>query len=80
MYIYMDNLKVHSTDMVKDVYEELEITPIYGPYYSPDYNAIEFVFSSLKQKVKKMRLQDMVAKRQRPFTQLIPKAIAEVTV
>ena len=63
MFIYMDNLRVHSTKAVKDTYYELNITPIYAPPYSPDLNPIEFVFSVLKQAVKKMRLQDMLKRR-----------------
>ena len=33
--IYMDNLRVHKTLMVRDVYEELDIKVIWAPTYSP---------------------------------------------
>ena len=63
MVIYMDNLRVHMTKAVRETYEKLNIKPIFAPFYSPEYNPIEFVFSILKQKVKKMRLKDMLEKR-----------------
>ena len=59
----MDNLKVHMTKDVRAAYEKLNIKPIFAPPYSPEFNPIEFVFNILKQKVKKMRLSDMLNKR-----------------
>ena len=63
MFIYMDNLRVHMTKAVRATYEKLNMTPIFAPPYSPDLNPIEFVFSIMKQSVKKMRLQDMLKRR-----------------
>ena len=78
MVIYMDNLKVHLRKDVMELYDELDITAVMAPPYSPQYNPIEFFFSMLKHKVKKWRLSDMLKRKQRLFDVLVPKAIGEV--
>ena len=47
-HLYLDNLAVHRTKIVKDSFREMEIIPIYTAPYSPELNPIEFVFSFLK--------------------------------
>jgi len=42
---------------------ELDITMIWAPSYSPEFNPIEYVFSKLKNATKKMRLNDMMKKK-----------------
>ena len=54
--LYLDNLNVHKSKDSRKAYDELEIYPIWAPIYSPEMNPIEYVFSGLKSKVKKMRL------------------------
>ena len=54
--IVMDNLRVHKTDDVKDLMLQLKIEWIYNVPYSPDYNAIEFVFSQVKKSFKDLKL------------------------
>ena len=76
----MDNLRVHKTNAVREVLEELEIEVIWAPVYSPEYNPIELVFSQYKHIVKNMRLKDMLMKRQRAYKKLIPLAVQQVTV
>ena len=61
--IYMDNLRVHTTPEVKELMVELNFTYCMSPFYSPDYNPIEYYFSMLKRLVKRERLQDLVANR-----------------
>ena len=39
--LFLDNLSVHKTKKVKELYEELELTPIFNAPYSPKYNGIE---------------------------------------
>ena len=51
--LFMDNLSVHKTRLVKELYEELELTPIFNAPYSPKYNGIESYWFLLKQIYKK---------------------------
>ena len=46
--IYFDNLSVHISNAIKERLDELSIAYIYSPVYSPDLNAVEFVFSMAK--------------------------------
>ena len=49
---YVDKIITVNNDeicaAIKDVFEELEIEPIFAPVYSPDLNPIEFVFLIIK--------------------------------
>ena len=65
--IYMDNLSVHITKDVKQVMADLDFIYCLSPFYSPDYNPIEFYFSMLKRLAKKERLKDIVNNRERAF-------------
>ena len=56
MCLYMDNLAVHKSKVVRERMDELSFKYIYGPAYSPDLNPIETVFSMAKGKIKKARL------------------------
>ena len=42
--------------MIKALFSELKITPIYNVSYSPDFNPIETVFASVKRIFKRERL------------------------
>ena len=53
--IFIDNLRVHHTDDVVEMCEALDIMVIYNKPYSPDFNAIEFVFSAVKNHYKRER-------------------------
>ena len=55
--IYMDNLSVHLSKVVRERLEEMSIKYIYSPIYSPDFNPIESVFSLTKGHIKKVRLR-----------------------
>ena len=46
--LYMDNLSVHISKIVKYRLDELGIAYVYGPPYSPDFNGVESVFSIVK--------------------------------
>ena len=46
--IYMDNLSVHISRVIKDRLDELGFAYVYGPPYSPDFNGVESVFSIVK--------------------------------
>ena len=58
--------------------EIANLTPIFAPTYSPALNPIETIFSWLKQRVKKMRLKDMLQNRHRDFDTLVPLAVREL--
>ena len=60
------------------LYEELEIIPIFAPVYSPELNPIEYVFNKLKNKVKLLRLSDIMRSRKRDFNELVPIEVGEV--
>ena len=47
--LFMDNLPVHKSNIVKPLYDTLNIMPIYNVAYSPELNPIEAVFSKLDQ-------------------------------
>ena len=55
--IFMDNLAVHRSRIIKERLDELSIAYVYCPPYSPEFNGIETVFSMFKRKLKKKRLQ-----------------------
>ena len=55
--IFMDNLAVHRSRIIKERLDELSIAYVYCPPYSPEFNGIETVFSIFKKKLKKKRLQ-----------------------
>ena len=44
-YLFMDNLKVHRMNVMKALCKQLGITTVWNVAYSPDFNAIEAVFS-----------------------------------
>ena len=54
--IVMDNLAAHKTAAVKDKMRELGIVWIMNVPYSPEYNAIELVFSQVKKKFRELKL------------------------
>ena len=54
--IYMDNLAVHRSNIIRERLDELGIAYVYSPPYSPDLNPIETVFSFVKSNIKKKRM------------------------
>ena len=54
--IYMDNLAVLRSNIIKERLDELGIAYVYSPPYSPDLNPIETVFSFVKSNIKKKRM------------------------
>ena len=54
--IYMDNLAVHRSKVIKERLDELSIECIFNPAYSPDLNGVESVFSIFKNLYKRKRL------------------------
>ena len=50
--IVMDNLQVHKTKAVQKKMRELQLEVIWNVPYSPEYNAIEYVFAMVKKNYK----------------------------
>ena len=70
IYLFMDNLVVHKSSYVREVYKELNLTPIFNVPYSPQYNGIESYWFLLKQHYKKIILKLMIT-----CTKFDPKTI-----
>ena len=71
----MDNLSVHKTKRVNDLFEELEIYPIFSVPYSPQYNGIESYWFLLKQFYKKDLLSRSLKDQRLEITQMIHSAV-----
>ena len=54
-FLYMDNLSVHRMIVVRNLYRQLGITPVYNISYSPDLNPIEHIWAQLKAIGRKLR-------------------------
>jgi transposase len=57
--VVMDNLSSHKVAGVKEAIASVGATVLYLPPYSPDFNPIENVFSTLKTLVRKLKLRTM---------------------
>ena len=55
-YLFMDQLRVHTSTTTKDECAKHCIYPIYNVTASPDFNPIETVFASVKKKYSRARL------------------------
>jgi len=60
--LFMDNLWVHKNARVQELMTKLDIRPIYNVGYSPEFNAIEAVFSKVKRQFSSQRLHNLVTK------------------
>ena len=58
--LFLDNLSVHKTNLSKELFLELQVTPIFNIPYSPQFNGIESYFSLLKHEYKKMILEQVM--------------------
>jgi transposase len=73
--LFLDNLRVHHANLVRQKMEELEIGSIFNVAYRPEYNAIEHYWSLIKAKFKKLRLRALLDGEQRSGEELIEAAI-----
>lgn len=60
--IFMDQLRVHKARIVMPSYDNLNIKPVFNIGYSPEFNPIEAVFSKVKSKYSRSRLNCLVNK------------------
>ena len=58
--LFVDNLRVHKTDLVMKAYHDLKIIPIFNETYAPNYNPIETIFGQIKRVYKAQRLNKLV--------------------
>jgi len=58
--LFMDNLRVHKTQLVRDMFTRLRITPIFNIPYCPETNPIEACFSQVKRYFCRRRLHCLV--------------------
>jgi len=54
--IILDNFRAHHSRKVAECAEELDITRVFLPPYSPHLNPIEFIWKTLKRIVSKVRI------------------------
>ena len=76
--LFLDNLSVHKTRAVQEVYRELDLTPLFNAPYSPQYNGIESYWFLLKQVYKKLLLTNMIKGRNLCVRAMIRTAIETV--
>ena len=57
-YILMDNVAFHHSKIIIEFLESKHLKPLFCPAYSPQYNPIEEVFSSLKRQFRKLFIMD----------------------
>ena len=76
----MDNLYVHKTKEVKELYETLKITPLYNVPYSPETNPIEACFSIVKNYYNRKRLNCLVNNTDFDRDATIDEAFGQVRV
>ena len=79
MAIICDNLPAHKTNLVKKASQELNLELIFNVPYSPDYNAIEFIFGKVKTAFKKKKLDSWVNELNKTTPELVQESFNEVT-
>ena len=73
-YVIMDNLSVHKTKEVKEIFEQAGIEIIHCPPYSPECNAIEEAISKIKNEIR-----SNTEKSKENILKIIADAISHVT-
>ena len=73
--IFMDNMTVHKTIVVKDKLIELKIEALYNVPYMPDYNPCECCFSKIKNHYKRTKLNALVNERNWDVKSLINESV-----
>ena len=58
--LFLDNLTCHKTQLVRQMYGKLRITPLYNVPYSPETQPIEACFSQVKRIYNRQRLHCLV--------------------
>lgn len=71
--VFMDNLRTHKVDGVRQAIEAVGASVRYLPAYSPDFNPIEMVYSKLKTALRKGAARTVDA-----LTKLVGKSIKSI--
>ncbi len=73
--IFLDNLRVHHSKIVQKMFADLKIECIFNVPYTPENNPIEYFFSTLKCRYKKMRLEQMIQRKQKSSRKIIEECL-----
>jgi hypothetical protein len=76
--MFLDNLSVHKTNEVIEVYKRLGITTVFNVPYSPQFNGIESYFSLVKGVYKKLLMKEMLKGNRVTTGPLIKRSIEQV--
>jgi len=68
------------TPDVKDIYGQLNMTPVFNVSYSPQFNPIEAVFSKVKAVFSRSRLNQLVNKRGFNMDEEIKAAFRSISI
>ena len=77
--LYLDQLRCHKSNVIKTLFTELDILPIYNVSYSPEFNPIESVFSLIKLKFRQQRLNKLANEEEFDVDEEIEAACNVVT-
>ena len=78
VYLFMDNLAVHTKDNVMDMYDELGFKIVLNVKYMPDFQPIESVFAQVKPPYARWRLQALANDEEFDSIKNIKKAFKNV--
>jgi transposase len=76
--VFADNCSVHHSKLVKKFAEEQDIVVIFNIPYSPQYNPIEVVWSLVKQKYKKAKLESLMTHSKINHQQVVKRCLESV--
>ena len=76
--IFMDNLSVHRAKKTLEHMKERSFTPLFNAAYSPEYMPIEFVFSVVKRRFKKLKTNAILNRHSVKTSDLINSSFGAV--
>ena len=75
MAVFLDNLSVHKTKLVKQKLKEHSIPILFNVPYQPDFNPCESCLSKVKNYYKREKLKCLVKNQPVNYEELIKEAI-----
>ena len=76
--LFMDQLAVHSTEKVRNKYDELKFETVMNVKYMPDFQPIETVFAHVKKWYTKERLNLLANSKDYDTKTLVKKAFSKI--
>jgi transposase len=76
--VFIDQLAVHRSNIVKEEMGRLDFTAIFNTSYSPEHNPIEHVFSIVKNHFSRVKSNAIVNHSKVPTDQLIAESFSNV--